>query len=124
MASLNERIGDLIKGKRQRDRLTQAELGSRIGVSGSYIGSVESATTSARISELEGLADVFRTTAFDLLTEAAQPDRRNFSEANRERNAFLGLYDALSPESRKTARAFLLFLRDQERSPAADDEAL
>ncbi len=124
MASLNERIGDLIKGKRQRDRLTQAELGSRIGVSGSYIGSVESATTSVRISELEGLADVFRTTAFDLLTEAAQPDRRNFSEANRERNAFLGLYDALSPESRKMARAFLLFLRDQEQSPGTDDEAL
>ncbi len=120
MPTLNERIGEIIKQKRQRDRLTQSDLGTRIGVSGSYIGSVESAQTSIRIAELEGLATVFRTTAFELITEAAQPDPRTFSTANRERNAFLGLYDALTPEHQQMARAFLLFLRQQqEQTPAA-----
>jgi transcriptional regulator with XRE-family HTH domain len=117
MATLNERIGEIIKQKRQRDRLTQSDLGSRIGVSGSYIGSVESAQTSIRIAELEGLAAVFRTTAFDLIAEAAQPDPRTFSSANRERNAFLTLYDALGPEYQQQARSFLLFLRQQQDQP-------
>ena len=114
MPTLNERIGEVIKQKRLRDRLTQSELGARIGVSGSYISGVEAAQTSVRISELEALANVFRMTAFELITEAAQPDPRNFSTANRERNAFIGLYDALSPDNQKQARTFLLFLRDQE----------
>jgi transcriptional regulator with XRE-family HTH domain len=120
MPSLNERIGEIVKQKRLRDRLTQSELGSRIGVSGSYIGSVESGTTSIRIAELEGLAAVFRTTAFDLVTEAAQPDKRTFSDANRDRNAFLNLYDGLNAESQRQARAFLLFLREQQDHPTTD----
>jgi transcriptional regulator with XRE-family HTH domain len=114
MGTLNERIGDVIKRKRQRDRLTQADLGKRIDVSGSYISSLESAQSSARISELEGLATVFRTTAFDLISEAAREDGLKFSETNRERSAFLSLYDALNPEQQKMARAFLLFLREQQ----------
>ncbi len=117
MPTLNERLGEIVKQKRQRDRLTQADLGGRIGVSGSYIGSIESGQTSPRISEIEGLAKVFRTTAFDLITEAAQPDPRTFTNANRERNAFLGLYDALTPEHQKQARQFLLFLRQQQDHP-------
>ena len=114
MATLNERISEIVKSERQRDRLTQSDLGSKIGVSGSYISGIESGQTSPRLVELEALASIFRTTAFDLITEAAQPDKRTFSDANRERNAFLGLYDALSPESQKMARAFLLFLREQQ----------
>lgn len=114
MPTLNERIGEVIKMKRQRDRLTQNELGSRIGVSGSYISSIESATTGVRMTELEGLAIAFRTTAFDLIAEAAQPDPRDFSSANRDRNAFVNLYDALNPEAQRQARAFLLFLRQQQ----------
>ena len=114
MATLNERISEIVKSKRQRDRLTQSDLGSKIGVSGSYISGIESGHTSPRLVELEALASIFRTTAFDLITEAAQPDKRTFSDANRERNAFLGLYDALAPESQKMARAFLLFLREQQ----------
>jgi transcriptional regulator with XRE-family HTH domain len=120
MAELNDRIAEIVKMKRQRDRLTQAELGARIGVSGSYISGIESAQTSPRISELEALAAVFRTTAFDLITEAAQPEKRTFSDANRERNAFVGLYDGLSPEARRQARTFLLFLREQQ---SVSDEA-
>ena len=121
MGALNERLGDVLKRKRQRDRLTQADLGSRIGVSGSYISSIESAQSSARITEIEQLAAVFRTTAFDLLSEAAKEDNYRFSEVNRERSAFLSLYDQLAPEQQKMARAFLLFLREQPDHPVADD---
>ncbi len=114
MGTLNERIGDVIKRKRQRDRLTQADLGARIGVSGSYIGSVESGSTSIRIAELEGLAAVFRTTAFDMISEAAREDGFKFSETTRERSAFLAIYDGLTPEHQRMARAFMLFLREQQ----------
>jgi len=121
MASLNERIGEVVKRKRQRDRLTQSDLGARIGVSGSYISGVESAQTSPRIAELEGLGAVFRTTAFDLICEAAKQDGYTFSASNRERDAFLSLYDALSPEHKKQARNFLLFLRELQERPAEQD---
>ncbi|NOK64183.1 MAG: XRE family transcriptional regulator [Chloroflexi bacterium AL-W] len=114
MPTLNERIGDIVKRKRQRDRLTQSDVGSRIGVSGSYISSIESAQTSARIAEIEGLANVFRTTAIELINEAAQLDSYRVTATNREREAFLALYDGLSPENQKQARTFLLFLRDQQ----------
>ena len=118
--SLNDRLGEIIKRKRQRDRYTQADLGSRIGVSGSYIGSIESAQTSARIAELEALATVFRTTAFDLITEAAKQDAYTFSASNRERDAFLSLYDSLSLDHKQQARNFLLFLRGQQEHPPED----
>lgn len=117
MPTFNERIGEVVKRKRQRDRFTQADLGAKIGVSGSYISAIESANTSPRISELEGLATVFRTTAFDLISEAAKQDNYKFSESNRERDAFLSLYDTLSPEHQKQARNFLLFLREQQDRP-------
>ncbi|GAC1648498.1 MAG: hypothetical protein NVS4B8_21680 [Herpetosiphon sp.] len=114
MPSLNERIGELVKRKRQRDRLTQSELGNRIGVSGSYIGSIESGQTSPRVSEIEALAAVFRTSAFNLISEAVQPDKNTFSPVNLERNAFLALFDALTQDNQEMARLFLLFLRDQQ----------
>ena len=118
MPTLNERIADIIKRKRQRDRLTQSDLGGRIGVSGSYISSLESAQSSARISEIEGLATVFRPTAFDMIAEAARLEGYKFSESTRERDAFLALYDALSPEHQRQARTFLLFLREQQEKPS------
>ena len=120
MASLTERIAEVVKRKRQRDRLTQSDLGSRIGVSGSYISSVEAAQASPRIAELEALGTVFRTTAFDLIVEAAKQDGYTFSASNRERDAFLSLYDSLSPENKKQARNFLLFLREQQDRPSVE----
>lgn len=122
MASLNERIGEIIKRKRQRDRLTQSELGSKIGVSGSYISSVEAGTTGVRITELEGLAVQLRTTAIELINEAAGRDEYRFTSANRERDAFLTLYDALSPEYKKQARTYLLFLRELQSRPEGGEE--
>src|SRR5262245_42723820 len=109
MSTLNDRVGDVVKRKRQRDRLTQADLGARIKVSGSYISSIESAQTSPRISELEDLAAVFRTTAFEMISEAAKEDGYKFSESTRERSAFLALFDGLTPDNQRMARAFLLF---------------
>jgi transcriptional regulator with XRE-family HTH domain len=120
MGSLNERIGEILKRKRQRERLTQSDLGKRIDVSGSYIGSIESGQTSPRIAEIEGLAVVFRTTAFELISEAAREDGVKFSEVTRERSAFLALFDGLTPEHQKMARAFLLFLREQQDTPHAE----
>lgn len=117
MPSLNERIGEIVKRKRQRDRFTQADLGQKVGVSGSYISSIESAQTSPRISELEALAVVFRTTAYDIISEAAKLEGYKFSESTRERDAFLALYDSLTPEHQKQARTFLLFLREQQNRP-------
>src|SRR5262245_3559612 len=118
MPTLTERIGEVIKRKRQTDRYTQADLGARIGTSGSYISAIESASTSARVAELEALATVFRTTAFDLISEAAKQDNYKFSESNRERDAFLSLYDSLTPEHQRQARSFLLFLREQQDHPS------
>lgn len=118
MPTLNERIGEVVKRKRQRDRYTQADLGARIGTSGSYVSAIESASTSPRISEIEALAAVFRTTAFDLISEAAKQDNYKFSESNRERDAFLSLYDSLTPEHQRQARNFLLFLREQQDRPS------
>jgi transcriptional regulator with XRE-family HTH domain len=117
MPTLNERIGEVLKRKRQRDRFTQSDLGARIGSSGSYISGIETAQTSARISDIESLATVFRTTAFDLISEAAKLDGYKFSASNRDRDAFLALYDSLNPENQKQARNFLLFLREQQDRP-------
>lgn len=122
MATLNERIGEVIKRKRQRDRLTQSELGAKIGVSGSYISSVEAGTTGVRITELEGLAVQLRTTAVELINEAAGRDEYRFTSENRERDAFLTLYDALSPEYKKQARTYLLFLRELQSRPEGSVE--
>lgn len=118
---LNDRLGDVVKRKRQRDRFTQADLGVRIGVSGSYISGIETGQTSPRISEIEGLATVFRTTAFDLISEAAKLDGYKFSASNRDRDAFLSLYDSLNPEHQKQARNFLLFLREQQDHPPSPE---
>ncbi len=121
MASLNERIGDVIKRKRQRDRLTQTALGAAIGVSGSYISSIESGQTGVRITELEALAVQFRTTAIELINEAAGRDDYSFTSSNRDRDAFLTLYDALTSDHRTMARTFLLFLREQQNRAHSED---
>ena len=120
MPTLNERIGEVIKRKRQRDRFTQSDLGSRIGTSGSYISSIESGQSSVRITELEGLATQFRTTAVEIILEAAGRDQYNFSQSNRERDAFLNLYDGLNPEHQKQAKLFLMFLRELELHPPTE----
>ncbi|NJK80238.1 MAG: helix-turn-helix transcriptional regulator [Chloroflexaceae bacterium] len=121
MQSLNDRLAEVLKRKRQRYRFTQAALGTRIGVSGSYISSLESGQSSARISELEALAVEFQTTAIELLNEAAASEvKYNFSSSNREREAFVSLYDMLNEEQRKLAHEFMLFLRQRQSRPPGE----
>lgn len=115
--SLNERIGEVVRRKRQKYKYTQSELGSRIGSSGSYISSIEAGTTGVRVTDLEQMAIHFHTTAIELINEAAGKDEYRFTAANRDRDAFLALYDALGPEQRKMARRFLMFLRQQGDLP-------
>ncbi len=112
MGVLNDRFGEVVKRKRVRDRLTQSDLGATIGVSGSYISSIEGSSSSARITEIEGLAATFRTTAFELIVEAAGQDSYKVNAATREQGAVVSLFESLNPEQQQMARAFMVFLRD------------
>jgi transcriptional regulator with XRE-family HTH domain len=92
-------------------------LGERIGVSGSYISTLESGKASARVSELEDLAAHFRTTAFELLREA-NAAQEGYVVTTVEPDVDLGLDHIaaeLSPDTQSFAREFLLFLRERER---------
>ena len=112
MSSLSENIGAIVKRKRTRDRLTQKDLGARIGVSGSYISAVESGATSARITEIEGLALAFRTTALEMISEAASSATKIYSDDRREQEALLSVFTSLSPERRQQVYDFVLFQRE------------
>jgi transcriptional regulator with XRE-family HTH domain len=123
MANLSENLGAIVKRKRQRDRLTQQDLGARIGVSGSYIGAIESGSTSPRISELEGLAQVFRTTALELISEAAQSATKIYSDDRREQESLLSVFTTLGPERRQQVAEYVLFLRElQDRAAVQHDQ--
>jgi len=117
MGSLGEELAKVLHRKRRAFRFTQADLGTRIGVSGSYISSLESGKASPRLAELEALAVHWRTTALELIMDAARADER-FVAALREGEPRLGL-DALAedlpPERRALAREFVIFLRERAR---------
>ena len=117
MSNLSEQLGAIVKRKRTRDRLTQNDLGARIGVSGSYISAVESGTTSPRIAELEGLALAFRTTALEMISEAASTETKTYSDSRREQESLLSVFGALTPERRQQVLEFVLFQRElQDRT--------
>lgn len=120
MASLSESIGAIIKRKRTRDRLTQNDLGARIGVSGSYISAVESGTTSARIAEIEGLALAFRTTALEMISEAASTETKIYSDDRREQEALLSVFTTLSAERRQQVYEFVMFQRELQERAASE----
>ena len=86
-------------------------------MSGSYISSLESGKASPRLAELEDLATHFRTTALELLAEAAEPDAGYIpaTEQPPAKDDLDGIAEALSPEHRELAREFLLFLRERDR---------
>ncbi|HEY1016148.1 MAG TPA: helix-turn-helix transcriptional regulator [Herpetosiphonaceae bacterium] len=122
MASLSENIGAIVKRKRQRDRLTQNDLGAKIGVSGSYISAVESGSTSPRIAEIEGLAQAFRTTALEMISDAASSATKTYSDDRREQEALLSIFATLAPERRTQAYEYLMFLRELQDRAAAPAE--
>lgn len=115
MGTLNDEMAKVIHRKRRNFRFTQADLGHRIGTSGSYISTLENGKASVRIDELESLATHFRTTAFEMIVEAngAQEGVVQLVES-----PDLGLDDIaadLDEAHRELAREFLIFLRERER---------
>lgn len=115
MATLNANICEVLRRKRKVFRYTQEELGSRIGRSGSYISAIEGNKTSPTIEELEKLALQFRTTALDIVEEAASLESRVFrAKKPGEGEVLLSLIESLSPERQKMAREFLLFLQERQ----------
>lgn len=116
MGSLNDEIGKVIHRKRRGFRYTQSALGQRIGVSGSYVSTLESGKASPRIAELEELAAHFRTTAYALIHEAAHADEGYLPAAETSPAGLDDLAAELPEAHRELAREFLLFLRERERS--------
>ncbi len=116
MGILNDEIAKVIHRKRRAFRFTQSDLGQRIGVSGSYISSLESGKSSPRIAELEDLATHFRTTASEMIDEAMSAGERFVPIVETPGAEGLDAIAAdLGLEHRRLAREFLLFLRERER---------
>lgn len=122
MSKLGDDLAKVLFRKRRGFRFTQADLGGRIGVSGSYISSLEAGKSSPRLSELEDMAAHFRTTAFELIQEAYLAGEQ-FIPAILLETGGPGLDELaadLTPEQRAFAREFLLFLRERERVDRAE----
>lgn len=125
MSKLGDEIAKVLFRKRRGFRFTQADLGTRIGVSGSYISSIEAGKSSPRISELEDLATHFRTTAFEMIQEAYLAGEQYIPAVKLETGgpSLDELAAELTPDQRAFAREFLLFLRERERVDAVEREA-
>lgn len=119
---LSDELAKILFRKRRSFRFTQNDLGGRIGVSGSYISTLESGKASPRLSELEGLATHFRTTAVELVLEAARASE-SFVPASAPvaPDGLDAIAADLSPSHRQLAREFLLFLRERERVDDRED---
>lgn len=122
MGRLGDELAKVLFRKRRAYRYTQADLGTKIGVSGSYVSALEAARTSPRLSELEDLSAIFRTTAVDLILEAARADEAivPVQPAGPDRASLDALAEDLSADQRSFVRDLLLFLRERERADAAE----
>ena len=125
MSKLGDEIAKIVFRKRRGFRFTQSDLGHRIGVSGSYISSIEAGKSSPRISELEDMATHFRTTAFEMIQEAFTAGEHFIPTVALETGGpgLDEIASELTPEQRALARDFLLFLRERERVDAVEREA-
>lgn len=119
ISRLGEEVARIVHRKRRAFRFTQADVGKRIGVSGSYVSSIENAKTSPRLAEIEGMATLFRTTAMEMLLEAQNASESFVPATHAEPGAIAAGLDEiaaeLAPETRRLAREFLVFLRERER---------
>ena len=120
-STLSEELARVLHRKRRAFRFTQADLGGRIDVSGSYISGLENGKTSPRIVEIEGLATHFRTTAFELLQEAHTAGQQYVAATTLETGgpSLDEIAAELSPAARRMARDFLIFLREREKVDGA-----
>lgn len=117
MGILSDEICKVVHRKRRGYRFTQEDLGTRIGVSGSYISGIENGKTSPRVVELEDMAAHFRTTAVAMILEAAQAGEGWVPTAGVPpgEDTLDAIAADLSPAHRQLAREFLIFLRERER---------
>ena len=115
MGMLGDELARVIHRKRRGSRFTQADLGDKIGTSGSYISGLENGKSSPRIAELEDMAACFRTTAFEMIQEAIQTGERFVVVSETTGDGLDAIAADLSLEHRRLAREFLLFLRERER---------
>ena len=119
-STLSEELAKVLHRKRRGFRFTQADLGRRIDVSGSYISSLENGP---RVAELEGLATHFRTTAFEMLQEAHSAGQQYVPALTLETGgpSLDEIAAELKPATRRMAMDFLLFLREREKVDAVTE---
>jgi transcriptional regulator with XRE-family HTH domain len=106
-------IGPLVKRLRERNRLTQQDVVdyANIDRSSSYISAIEIGKTSPTLFELERIAQVFRTTAVDLILEAQEGQSAAPTGGDVQR--VLTLYERLPEDQRSLALDLIQFLVDR-----------
>ncbi|MBW3624522.1 MAG: helix-turn-helix domain-containing protein [Armatimonadetes bacterium] len=110
-------IGPILKRLRERSRLTQQDVVdyANIDRSASYVSAIETGKTSPTLFELERIAQVFRTTAVDLILEAQEGQSAAPTGGDVQR--ILALYERLPENQRDLAVDLLQFLVDRSAKP-------
>lgn len=75
MPTLRRTVGAMVRHYREHAKLTQAELGDRVGKSMETIGRIERGTTAPSLQLLEKLADALSVEPRDLLGAGSYPAR-------------------------------------------------
>ena len=103
-------LGPILKRLRERHRMTQQDVVDYANVdrSSSYISAIENGKTSPTVFELERIAQVFRTTAVDLMLEAQEGEAA--APAGGDVQRILSLYERLPESERSLAADFLQLL--------------
>jgi transcriptional regulator with XRE-family HTH domain len=106
-------VGPLLRRLRERARLTQQDVVdyANIDRSSSYISAIENGKTSPTLFELERIAQVFRTTAVDLILEVQ--DGQTAAPAGGDVQKILALYERLPESERDLAVDLLQLLVDR-----------
>jgi transcriptional regulator with XRE-family HTH domain len=110
-------LGYILKRLREKKHYTQAEVIERSGLdrSSSYISSLETNKTSPTVEELEALAVIYGTTAFDVLSEAKGITPTWDFTPNPDIRLLLNFYESLNAERRKIALEFIQFLAEKQK---------
>ena len=106
-------VGPILKRLRERHRLTQQDVVdyANLDRSSSYISAIETGKTSPTLFELERIAQVFRTTAVDLILEAQEGQAAAPTGGDVQR--ILSLYERLPEDQRTLAADLLQFLAER-----------
>ncbi len=104
-------IGPVVRRLREQYRMTQQDVVeyAHLDRSSSYISAIETNKTSPTLFELERIAQVFRTTAVNLIHEA-QEGAAAPAPVGGESSRILDLYESLSQEDRALGEELLQLL--------------